>query len=178
MRSFFLAGTFIRKEPCFLGSAAMEVSESRSYSFNDVFCRKPPHTDHHTLITRGSLKDVVQSFAKPCLQGIVSGLAALDQLLVLLKADKTRALEDQHGGIAETLGVAGQAPVVEARLEDRFTENDQPMDWMDQIAMSMGTSDDHIERMNCIRTRALMFCRRDCYFGLRFANSTSVASRE
>ncbi|KAL3478290.1 hypothetical protein BJX99DRAFT_256615 [Aspergillus californicus] len=81
---------------------------------------------------KASMIDDDQIIAERCLQGLCSGLALLDQLLVLLAADRKR----QPGIPGNTWG---QVAVPSAIVEGPFSGDDRPLDWLDQISMSMGT---------------------------------------
>ncbi|KAL4881870.1 hypothetical protein BJY04DRAFT_54567 [Aspergillus karnatakaensis] len=81
--------------------------------------------------------DDIRAVVARCLQGITSGLALLDQLLVLLEADKKRASE--HGRISEDTWGSGQPSVPQASLMGPFSKEDRPLDWLDQMMMTMGT---------------------------------------
>ncbi|KAL5337988.1 hypothetical protein BJX70DRAFT_218603 [Aspergillus crustosus] len=100
--------------------------------------------------------DDVRAVASRCLQGLCAGLALLDQLLVLLNADCKTKQARAHGRISNSsLGLdsqtqvqtpgpsssswAGQIPVPTATHEGPFSGEDRPLDWLDQISMSMGT---------------------------------------
>ncbi|KAL4947413.1 hypothetical protein BDW69DRAFT_190222 [Aspergillus filifer] len=72
-----------------------------------------------------------RAVAKHCLQGISSGIALLEQLLVLIEADKKRC---DCGAKAW-----GGSTVPSGTMEGPFSGNDRPLDWLDQISMSMGT---------------------------------------
>ncbi|KAI9370122.1 hypothetical protein BJX61DRAFT_109097 [Aspergillus egyptiacus] len=67
------------------------------------------------------------------LQALCSGLALLDQLLVLLEADKKR----EPGRTTDTW--AGKTSVSSAVMEAPFSAEDRPLDWLDDVALSMGT---------------------------------------
>lgn len=78
----------------------------------------------------------VRAVVGRCLQGLSAGIALLDQLLVLLEADKRRIGVD---GRIEEVGPWGRVPVPNATIEGPFAGDDRPLDWLDQISMSMGT---------------------------------------
>ncbi|KAL2869478.1 Zn(II)2Cys6 transcription factor domain-containing protein [Aspergillus lucknowensis] len=78
----------------------------------------------------------VRTIAGRCLQGLGAGLALLDQLLVLLEADKKRSGE---GRVSEISWGDDRIPQPAATIEGPFSAADRPMDWLDQISMSMGT---------------------------------------
>ncbi len=78
----------------------------------------------------------VRAVVGRCLQGLSAGIALLDQLLVLLEADKRRIGVD---GRIEEVGAWGRVPVPNATIEGPFAGVDRPLDWLDQISMSMGT---------------------------------------
>ncbi|KAL3455611.1 hypothetical protein BJX64DRAFT_281952 [Aspergillus heterothallicus] len=76
-----------------------------------------------------------QNIASRCLQGLCSGLALLEQLTVLLEADKKRSSE----GRASEFAWGGQVLETSETIEGPFSADDRPLDWLDQISMSMGT---------------------------------------
>ncbi|KAL4931373.1 Zn(II)2Cys6 transcription factor domain-containing protein [Aspergillus undulatus] len=81
--------------------------------------------------------DHFRGVARHCLQGTCSGVALLDQLLVLLEADKKRESDCISG--TEAWG-AHPTPVPSgSTIEGPFSGDDRPLDWLDQISMSMGT---------------------------------------
>lgn len=71
-----------------------------------------------------------------CLQGLSAGVALLDQLLVLLEADKKRIGVD---GRSEEVGAWCRVPVPNATIEGPFAADYRALDWLDHISMSMGT---------------------------------------
>ncbi|KAL2836320.1 hypothetical protein BJY01DRAFT_238327 [Aspergillus pseudoustus] len=73
--------------------------------------------------------------AARCLQALCSGLALLDQLSVLLEADKKRSGEGRVSEVAW----GGAIPATSETIEGPFSAEDRPLDWLDQISMSMGT---------------------------------------
>ncbi|KAL4964337.1 Zn(II)2Cys6 transcription factor domain-containing protein [Aspergillus stella-maris] len=75
--------------------------------------------------------DHTRAVAKHCLQGIFSGIALLEQLLVLIEADKKRC---DRGAEAW-----GGSTVPSGTMEGPFSGENRPLDWLDQISMSMGT---------------------------------------
>lgn len=78
----------------------------------------------------------VRAVVSRCLQGLSAGVALLDQLVVLLEADKKRIGVD---GRSEDGGAWGRIPVPNATIEGPFAGDDRPLDWLDRISMSMGT---------------------------------------
>jgi hypothetical protein len=87
------------------------------------------------LTDDNGVKENVQETAGRCLQGLCSGLALLDQLLVLLEADKKRA---GQGRVSE-IAWGEEIPTTSETIEGPFSAPDRPLDWLDQISMSMGT---------------------------------------
>ncbi|KAL4942717.1 hypothetical protein BDV06DRAFT_157589 [Aspergillus oleicola] len=79
--------------------------------------------------------DHTRDIAKHSLQGISSGIALLEQLLVLIEADKKRGCDRISS--AEAWG--GSPLVPSGTMEGPFSGADRPLDWLDQISMSMGT---------------------------------------
>ncbi|KAL3447625.1 hypothetical protein BJX65DRAFT_89807 [Aspergillus insuetus] len=97
--------------------------------------REVKPTEIDTLTDDNGVKENVQETAGRCLQGLCSGLALLDQLLVLLEADKKRA---GQGRVSETAW-GEEIPTTSETIEGPFSAPDRPLDWLDQISMSMGT---------------------------------------
>ncbi|CEL11339.1 hypothetical protein ASPCAL14442 [Aspergillus calidoustus] len=83
----------------------------------------------------GLRSEDVYATATVCLQGICAGLALYDQLLVLLEAHKNRSGQ----GRSFELPWGGEIPKTSQFIEGPFSGDDRPMNWLDQISMSMGT---------------------------------------
>ncbi|KAJ0421484.1 hypothetical protein BJY00DRAFT_109539 [Aspergillus carlsbadensis] len=99
--------------------------------------REVKSTESDKSIDANSVKEDVQATAGHCLKGLCSGLALLDQLLVLLEADKKRAGQGRVSEIA--WGEEINIPTTSETIEGPFSAPDRPLDWLDQISMSMGT---------------------------------------
>ncbi|KAL4748423.1 hypothetical protein BDW72DRAFT_154587 [Aspergillus terricola var. indicus] len=97
--------------------------------------REGKSTEIGKLTDANGVKEDVQVTAVHCLQGLCSGLALLDQLLVLLEADKKRT---GQGRVSE-IDWGEEIPTTSETIEGPFSAPDRPLDWLDQISMSMGT---------------------------------------
>ncbi|KAE8372298.1 hypothetical protein BDV26DRAFT_104002 [Aspergillus bertholletiae] len=89
-------------------------------------------------------KEFVHSIAHRSLRGIDSALALLDQLLVLLAASKIRRLSsDENSPPQIPWGMTTYQPAPEEAIsvsdEGTSTNDMKSLDWLDQLAMSMGT---------------------------------------